>query len=230
METMKRMQGDLYDVFANRTLHSLLKLVDKYKEIVLGKGTEQFAIVSHLTGILQGWDSDMVGNDKRALIYNIWFDTLLNAVLRKHFNEKEIEVIKTSPNLENFLGEMIKSWEKDQDLDNEACSAPINAKYPCAYLAITSLIDAHAYIVETLGKNEKNWQWAYINEQDYYHPVYSDTWLGYMFHKKAHVGVLFLNQYAIGYLEYTIYQQQKARLSLEDDNEHGQSGGNLFNG
>jgi acyl-homoserine lactone acylase PvdQ len=194
VKDMQNMQNDVFDKEAKRVLPMLLRVVEKHKRQIVAENSSELETINHLTGILQDWEGDMVGNDKHALIYNVWIEKMLDSLLRKFFpaaDQRRIMIDKMLVESHAFLGGMIKKWDSGIELNSEICQAPKNDEpNPCAYVVVSSLLEAHEWIVETVGKNEKNWQWAYVNTHDYYHPVFSDSWLSYLFHKRSNLGVM----------------------------------------
>lgn len=174
---------------AKEILPVLLNILNKYSSDILVNNQAELKQIIHFGEILKDWKFDMIGNDKRALIYNLWVNELFRKILsNSKLSQNEIEnIIDLAPNL---IGFYTKSWEKDEELDNDLCKMPGNLqKYSCAYLIVTSLLSVHKYMLENYGRNEKNWQWEYENKQIYYHPIYSENLLKYIFQRESHVPV-----------------------------------------
>eukprot|EP00826_Nyctotherus_ovalis_P050689 TRINITY_DN6246_c0_g2_i9.p1 TRINITY_DN6246_c0_g2~~TRINITY_DN6246_c0_g2_i9.p1 ORF type:complete len:233 (-),score=36.25 TRINITY_DN6246_c0_g2_i9:296-994(-) len=172
---IKEMQRDLYDKQAERIFPIMLRLVKKHSDL------------HHILTILEDWDLNAIGNDKHALIYNLWLDFLFDELLKNHLSEYERELVKLRPN--RFLEVMIGKWGEGKELKNGLCGKYENSEDPCVHVLAYSLRKAWKFIVRNIGKNEKNWQWNYVNSQDYYNPVFEGSFLRYLFHIKTYSGV-----------------------------------------
>jgi penicillin amidase len=182
MENVKNMQKDVHSDYAGILLSKLLPITRNSLGV---KGERvDFDVLNRLLVILEGWDHNMNGNSKGALVYNVWMKKLFELALNGSFTKEEINILKSSTSIENFIGTFIKN-------DNiEICNKD-NLKGTCNELLVKGLSLTYDFILKNIGKNEKIWHWDYINTQDYYHPVYSNSWLSFLFHRKTRSGVLF---------------------------------------
>lgn len=181
VEDVKRMQSSVHSKYADVLLPLMVRIVKSEPE----RCEEN----KHLIGILEKWDRNMNADSKGALVYNVWIEMLFELILKDSFSKDEMRVIKASASTESFVGMFVKNLlNRRENLDERICASG-STKGSCGELLVTSLSKTYEFILQNIGRSERNWRWDYLNTQDYYHPVYTNSWLNFLFHKKARSGV-----------------------------------------
>eukprot|EP00826_Nyctotherus_ovalis_P026381 TRINITY_DN2060_c0_g1_i19.p1 TRINITY_DN2060_c0_g1~~TRINITY_DN2060_c0_g1_i19.p1 ORF type:complete len:313 (-),score=77.15 TRINITY_DN2060_c0_g1_i19:305-1243(-) len=185
MEDVKQMQRSVHSKYADVLLPLMVRIVRNERE----RSKE----ADHLIDILEKWDRNMNADSKGALVYNVWIEMLFELMLKDSFSKDEMrgemKVIKASASAESFVGTFINNLlNRRENLDERICASG-STKGSCGELLVISLSKTYEFILQNIGKSERNWRWDYLNTQDYYHPVYTNSWLSFLFHKKARSGV-----------------------------------------
>lgn len=189
MEDVKKMQRNMHNKYASTLLPAMLNVVKNELGSLSSKDITHYNEIKRLISILEEWNHEMDGDSKGALIYNVWIEKLFELLLKNSFSTEEIDVIKSLAPTESFVGKFVDNlYKRGESVDKDICSTN-NIRTSCAELLVTGLAKTHEYILANIGKSEKYWRWDYINTQDYYHPVYSNSWLNFLFHKKTRSGV-----------------------------------------
>jgi len=184
MEDVKNIQKDVHSDYADILLSNMLPITRNSLGV---KGERKnFEVLDRLLVILEEWDRKMNGNSKGALVYNVWIEKLFELILNEAFTSEEINIIKSSTSIESFIGSFIHNLNKPISIRDKICD-----EITCNELLVKALSMTYDFILKNIGKNEKIWYWDYINTQDYYHPIYSSSWLSFLFHRKTRNEVLF---------------------------------------
>lgn len=199
VDFMKEMQADIIDEFATVILSNLLKIVNDFKEGVLGNSSAEYQIVTDLVEKLKAWNkTDMLSNDKNPLIYNIWIGKLYYSILQqKSIPENYIEtILNYFEYTQQYLGKVVQDWNNNKRL--KICANFYKEPYSnkaspnknkCATMIIASLLDTFNYINEKVGKNMGNWKWGNHNILEFRHLPFSDNFLKTFFHREIPIGV-----------------------------------------
>jgi len=181
IDHIKEMQSDVYDKQAEYILPLMLQLIKKCEKYI------EYKEIEHVVSMLEDWDFKVFGNDKLALIYNMWLNTLFDELLQNHLTDDERLFLKSLPN--KFLEVMIEKWAEGKELNYILCKVYEDKEKPCIYIMAYTLLKTYKQIVTSIGKNKKNWRWDYINSQEYYNPVFEGKLVKYLFHLKTYTGV-----------------------------------------
>ena len=152
VDIMKKMQTNVVDEYAKIMLPHMLGIVEKYKSVVYKVVPIE---LDELCKNLKDWPYDMIPNDMRALIYNIWHSKLYESLLKQKFSDPNLrEMLIDSPYTQDFLGKMLERWADGEELDSEICEDGHGAREKCAHLVVSSLLETQEFIVSKIGRNK----------------------------------------------------------------------------
>ena len=154
---MKSMQTDLQDNFAAVILPKMLSLVTAHKQEIFAEGSKELKIISSLVDTLAKWDFTLLPNDKRALIYSMWYVEICKRLLREAPGDEELrDAVLNSPYGQHVVGNLVTQWGRGENLDSTLCHserAP-GSTQPCISLVVVALNRARERIVARFGANE----------------------------------------------------------------------------
>lgn len=153
IKMIQDMQKDVFDEFARILTPQLLRIVEKHTELI--SVTKEKAVLGHMVATLKEWKGDMVGNDKHALIYNVWIREIYARLLHTQFPEEQERLsVISSASFDHFFGSMVRHWANERELDSDVCDASHQSGSRCAATVVSALLAAHEYIESHIGKNE----------------------------------------------------------------------------
>ena len=185
IDDVKNLQRDTHDKYADIIIPIIIDIAKENAVKIFSNESKELSVIMHLLDILKAWDKNVDSDSIGALIYNLWIDIIFESLLKNDLDIDEIKIVKSYISIESFIGrELLNGNIKNivifQSTEN-----------PNVPLLIKTLLDVHEFILKNIGKNEKNWRWDNYNIQEYYNPVYSNSWLSFLFHRKTKAKVKF---------------------------------------
>jgi len=158
--TIFSMQMDTTDLFAKNIIPELINLAELYfSEFIqeFPKNSDMPDNLRKLIRILKNWDYKMSAESSGALINQVWTSELKKMLMHKYFPDlNQRTQITNMYHFVHFLGKLIKSWSKNEDLNSAYCTNLLNnGKIPkCIHNILYALSNTYTKIAQNIGNNE----------------------------------------------------------------------------
>ena len=189
VEDMKRIQLDTVDIYARDNVNKILKIVDRYKEEVLG-GTN--SSLEEVTQLLNGWRGSFDPESTGATVFAVW-EYLVNMKLftDNGLNEEEQAALVSHMYYDQFFFRYIVKWWQGQSLNETFCKNEENRNRtdkPCIWNIIHAMCETHNYLKNLLGPETAKWKWGALHKQDYSHTPFSSSFFRLFYHRSRSSG------------------------------------------
>ena len=157
METMQKIQNDVYDEYAKVLLPKLLHIVKKNKRNYYEEMSKEMKILKRMEKILETYNYETSIESKAALIHNTWFAEIIDSLFVTYFKDEfERSAVNTYFFINHFFGNAITRWAANNDTDAPFCENPESKSKAnkCIFNVINGLVKSYENIIGTLGTDE----------------------------------------------------------------------------
>jgi acyl-homoserine lactone acylase PvdQ len=157
VETMQKIQNDVYDEYAKVLLPKLLNIIKKNKQKYYEERSKEMRIIKKMEKALEEYDYETSIDSTAALIYNTWFAEIIDSLFATYFKDEfERDAVLTYFYINHFFGNAITRWAANNETDAPFCENRESKSKPnkCIFNVINGLVKSYENIIGSLGKDE----------------------------------------------------------------------------
>ena len=184
IEDTKKIQLDIVDVYARDNVNKILKVLDRYKDEILGENVTSF---NEVTQLLNGWRGSFDVDSVAASIFSVW-EYLFNLKLFEDsgLTDQERGALYSNMYYDQFFFRYIGKWWEGKSLNESFCANKENKERtdkPCIWNMVTAMTETYNYLNNLFGHDTSKWRWGDLHCMDYTHAPFSTTFFRLFYHR-----------------------------------------------